>query len=282
MSIPIQIHARNVHGVKREVEAGEKTYTLFLSDVHFDSTKCDRQLLKKHLELARERNAAIFLNGDFLDAMGGKYDPRNTLPAGLRPEYRGQDYFDLIVNDAVKFLEPYKDLLTIYVQGNHETNVRKRQHTDISKRVVNGLQHVGSSIELGGYAGWVRWRFAYRTEQRSYLMHYHHGYGGNAPRSKGVLGVDIDAARYPDADILLRGHDHNKWYVPMSVERLTRKMERHLRTTHHVRCGSYKKLGDGFSGWETEKGFGQPRLGGWWWVVEYTGGKWNDWVEEAI
>jgi hypothetical protein len=72
----------------------------------------------------------VFLNGDFLDLMGGKYDPRNTLPGGLRPEYRGQDYFDLVIEDAVKFLEPYKDLLTVYAQGNHETNVKKRQHTD--------------------------------------------------------------------------------------------------------------------------------------------------------
>lgn len=282
MSLTIQNHARNVHSVLRSIVSGERVYTLFLSDVHFDSTKCDRERLTAHLELARERSAAIFLNGDWLDCMGGKYDPRNTLPGGLRPEYRGQDYFDLVVNDSVEFLTPYADLLTVYVQGNHETNVRKRQHTDVSKRLVDGLKRAGSGIELGGYAGWLRWQFARNTERKSYMMHYHHGYGGAAPRSKGVLGVDIDAARYPDADILLRGHDHNKWYVPMTVERLTRAMERQLSTTHHIRCGSYKQLGDGYSGWETEKGFGQPRLGGWFWVVEYKNGKFKDWVEEAI
>ncbi len=279
----INEHARNVHSIHRELNANEPTYTLFLSDVHFDSTRCDRKMLTRHLDLALERNALVFLNGDWLDLMGGKYDPRNTLPGGLRPEYRGQDYFDLVISDACAFLKPYAHLLTIYAQGNHETNVRKRQHTDPSKRMVHGLQQDGSDIRLGGYSGWVRWQFSYRTEMRSYKLHYHHGYGGNAQRSKGVLGVDIDNARYPDADLILRGHDHQKWHVPMSVERLSNLMKRHTRSVHHIRCGSYKQLGDGYSGWETEKGFSQPRNGGWWWVVEHMGTSngWRDWVIEA-
>ena len=275
-------HAPNIHEVKREVGWDDPTYILVLSDVHFDSTRCDRNLLKTHLDQALERDAVIHLNGDFLDLMGGKYDPRNTLPGGLRPEYRGQDYFDLVINDAVAFLEPYKDNIFVYAQGNHETNVRKRQHTDPSKRMVDGLKALGSKVELGGYAGWIRWSLTYaKTERTSFLIHYHHGMGGNAPRSKGVLWADIDTARYPDADFIVRGHDHNKWHVPMNVERLSGQNKRHLKTIHHVRCGSYKAFGDGVKGWEVEKGFGQPRLGGYWLVAKRRHGGWTTNVEEA-
>jgi UDP-2,3-diacylglucosamine pyrophosphatase LpxH len=275
-------HTRNHYTITTpEVEAGEKQYVLILSDVHFDSTKCDREMLIKHLDQAKERGAKVFLNGDFLDLMGGKYDPRNTLPGGLRPEYRGQDYFDLVTADAVEFLEPYKDLLTVYAQGNHETNVKKRQHTDLSKRVVEGLQAIGSPIQLGGYSGYIRWQYLYTTECKSYMMHYHHGYGGNAPRSKGVLHADIDAAKFPDADVIVRGHDHNKWHLPITTERITQKMVVTRSTVHHIRCGSYKKLGDGYSGWEVEKGFSQPRLGGWWWYCMKQGRTWETGVEEA-
>ena len=36
-------HTRNHYTVTTpEVEAGEKQYVLMLSDVHYDSTKCDR------------------------------------------------------------------------------------------------------------------------------------------------------------------------------------------------------------------------------------------------
>jgi len=97
-------HTRNHYTVTTpEIESAEKQYVLILSDVHYDSTKCDRQMLTRHLDKAKERGAKVFLNGDFLDLMGGKYDPRNTLPGGLRPEYRGQDYFDLVTEDAIKF-----------------------------------------------------------------------------------------------------------------------------------------------------------------------------------
>lgn len=275
-------HSRNHYTISQDCQHHQRNYVLFLSDVHYDSKKCDRKMLKEHLDLALERNAPIFLNGDWLDLMGGKYDPRNTLPGGLRPEYRGQDYFDLVIADAVKFLEPYAHLITVYAQGNHETNVRKRQHTDPSKRMVEGLRSLGSEVHLGGYSGYVRWQYAYRTEVKSFMMHYHHGYGGNAPRSKGILSADIDSSRFPDVDIMLRGHDHQKWHLPMTVERISRKMEVNKSTVHHIRCGSYKMLGDGYSGWETEKGFAQPRLGGWWWWCDKVAtGKWKTGVEEA-
>ena len=103
-------HSRNHYTVTTpEIETGERQYVLILSDVHYDSKNCDRAMLTKHLKQAQERGAKVFLNGDFLDLMGGKYDPRNTLPGGLRPEYRGTDYFDLVIEDAVEFLKPYKD-----------------------------------------------------------------------------------------------------------------------------------------------------------------------------
>jgi len=277
----MQQHSRNHYTLSQNVEIGQRKYVLFLSDVHYDSAKCDREMLKEHLDLAMSRNARVFLNGDFLDLMGGKYDPRNTLPGGLRPEYRKQDYFDAVIADAVTFLLPYKNLLTVYAQGNHETNVRKRQHTDPSKRLVAELQALGSPIQLGGYSGYMRWQFYYKTEMKSYMMHYHHGYGGNARRSKGVLQADIDQAQFPDADIILRGHDHQKWHLPVTTERINSKMSVSKSTVHHIRCGSYKKLGDGFRGWETEKGFSQPRLGGWWWWCEYSRKKWKTGVEEA-
>lgn len=281
----IERHSRTSFTIRRAVQRDVPVHVLILSDVHYDSKHCDRRMLQRHLDQAVERNASIFLNGDFLDLMGGKYDPRNTLPGGLRPEYRGQDYFDLVIEDAAQFLAPYAHLLTVYAQGNHETNVKKRQHTDPSKRLVQRLQELGSPVQLGGYSGWVRWRFEYSTEKFSQLMHYHHGYGGNAPRSKGVLHVDIDTAKFPDADLIVRGHDHNKWHVPVTTQRITSKMTAYKSTVHHLRCGSYKDLSDGFGGWEIEKGFAQPRLGGWWWSCVRDSGRpkcWRTVVEEAV
>jgi hypothetical protein len=91
---------------------------------------------------------------------------------------------------------------------------------------------------------------------------YHHGYGGAAPRSKGILHVDIDQLQSPDADIIVKGHDHNSWYVPTTVDRLNKSEQIIQRTVHNIRLGSYKLI-DRSMGWEAEKGFNQSTVGGW-------------------
>ena len=50
--------------------------------------------------------------------------------------------------------------------------------------------------------------------KRRFNIHYHHGYGGGAKRSKGILGADIDQKDFPDADIIVRGHDPKSGTYP--------------------------------------------------------------------
>ena len=57
---------KNVHEFIFNVSSSSWSQeTLLMSDIHFDSKKCDKKLLKKHLLEARERNAQIFIFGDF-------------------------------------------------------------------------------------------------------------------------------------------------------------------------------------------------------------------------
>jgi len=140
-------------------------------------------------------------------------------------------------------------------------------HTSPLDRVAAVLRERGGDVHVGGYAGWLlagERRSGNNLTRTRTKIHYHHGYGGNAPRSKGVLRVDLDQMQFPDAQILLRGHTHQKWYVPITVDRVNSYGNTYQETTHHVQMGSYKLLGDRFAGWAVEKGFNTPRLGGWW------------------
>ena len=235
---------------------------LLLSDVHFDSVKCDRDMLKRHLDEARRTDAGIFVFGDWFDLMQGMYDPRRSY-AGLRAEYKSITYLDDVIEDSAQFLKPYAAQLKFLGRGNHETNIEKRLSTSPLDRLA-GM--VGGGVITGGYAGWIGFRIMNNGRRNVVLMHYHHGYGGSAPRSKGVLNVDIDQKEWPDADIIVSGHTHQKWYVPMTVERINLNLRPYESTVHHLKLGSYKQL-DRFAGWEVEKGFAQPRLGGWWMEV---------------
>ena len=243
------------------------TVGLMLSDVHFDSTKCDRDMLKDHLDKALALKASVYIFGDWFDLMQGMYDPRRSY-SSLRPEYKSITYLDDVINDAVEFLEPYKEVLAMVGRGNHETNIEKRLSTSPIDRLVGAL---GGGIMAGPYSGWVQLVYSRNANnhggRHQRMLHFHHGYGGNAPRSKGVLNVDLDQKEWPDADVIVSGHTHQKWHVPMSVERITDRLNTYEDTVHHLKLGSYKKL-DRFAGWEVEKGFQQPRLGGWWMDAE--------------
>ena len=243
------------------------TVGLLLSDVHYDSTKCDRDMLKDHLDKALALKASVYIFGDWFDLMQGMYDPRRSY-SSLRPEYKSITYLDDVINDAVEFLEPYKEVLAMVGRGNHETNIEKRLSTSPIHRLVAAL---GGGIMAGPYSGWVELVYSRNANnnggRHQRMLHFHHGYGGNAPRSKGVLNVDLDQKEWPDADVIVSGHTHQKWHVPMSVERITDRLNTYEDTVHHLKLGSYKKL-DRFAGWEVEKGFQQPRLGGWWMDAE--------------
>jgi len=239
---------------------------LFISDVHYDSSKCDRDLLDKHLRQAKEKGAAVFIFGDWFDLMQGKWDPRGNY-SDLRPEYKNINYLDAVIDDSIEYFTKYKDIIRFLGRGNHETNIEKRMHTSPLDRVAAVLRERGGDCHVGGYSGWLQFGELRGGKGRTRCksnVHYHHGYGGNAPRSKGVLRVDLDQMQFPDADVILRGHTHQKWYLPVTVDRLTHAGNQIQQTVHHVQMGSYKLLGDRFAGWAVEKGFNTPRLGGWW------------------
>ena len=80
--------SRTVHHVDVDLQKrGAKEHFLFISDVHYDAMKCDRSLLHRHLDEARELGAGVFIFGDLFDLMQGRFDPRGNY-ADLRPEYK--------------------------------------------------------------------------------------------------------------------------------------------------------------------------------------------------
>ncbi len=257
--------ARTVHHVDLNFDSRKETkHFLFISDVHFDSVKCDRELLYAHLEEAKSLNASVLIFGDLFDLMQGKWDPRGNY-SELRPEYKSCVYVDEVIHDVGDKLSKYADVIKFISKGNHETNIEKRMMVSPIDRVAQIINAAGGHVEVGGYAGWLCVT-AHRNGSgaQRFNVHYHHGYGGGAKRSKGILGADIDQKDFPDADFILRGHDHQKWHLPVTGDRINHHMRLEKRTVHHLRRGSYKKLVDRFAGWATEKNFATPRLGGWW------------------
>jgi len=91
---------RTVHAVDCDLKQRKgQQHFLFISDIHYDAMKCDRERLHRHLEEARELGAGVFIFGDLFDLMQGKYDPRGNY-SELRPEYKSCVYVDEVIQDV--------------------------------------------------------------------------------------------------------------------------------------------------------------------------------------
>ena len=237
---------------------------LLTADQHFDSTHCDRRLLKRHHEQALKREAGIFCFGDLFDVMQGKNDRRGS-KGDLREEYKGGNYYDRVVDDAIKFYQPYAQNYVAITYGNHETSIIKHQETDVLKRLVDGLNSGGSSVELGAYSGWIVFRFHRRGERvRKFRLFYHHGSGGGGPVTKGVIQTNRRAVYLPDANIIVTGHIHEAWHLETVQERINGVNTPYLSTQHHVQLATYKEEYLDGVGWHVERGAPPKPLGGYW------------------
>lgn len=243
---------------------------MLVSDRHFDSVDTDRELQRIHLEKAEERNAFIAEFGDTFDAMQGRFDPRRDYDT-LRPEYKKNDYLDAITVDAAKFLGPYAKRFLVFGRGNHESSVLKNTNTDLISNLVHRLnsEH-GGNIQAGGYGGWILFSFKIGGTQRERVkLKYHHGSGGGGPVTRGVIQTNRQAVYLPDADIVVNGHTHDEWYVPIARERISEQGVPYSDIQHHIRLSTYKdEYGDGSKGFHVER-WGPPKPKGIAWLRFY-------------
>ena len=239
-------------------------YFLFISDVHLDSVHCDRVKLKQHLDLALERNAIVFIFGDLLDLMQGKYDPRSN-KADLNPKYNTARYIDEVIKDVVEFLTPYKSVLAFYSPGNHETSVEKRIEYGIVDKICYQLE-----MSQGNYSGYIYCRFFSYLEESTkvpLIIGYHHGYGGGGQVTRDSIQTARKAVYLPDANVVISGHTHDRWIIPITRNRISRYGES-IDQQWHLKTGTYQNAPIDFNGYAIEKGLA-PKAGAGIWM-KYT------------
>lgn len=225
----------------------EDTLKLLLrSDAHHDSFYNLRDLEKKHLDQALRDDAYILDGGDIFDAMQGKHDPRRGYQE-LRPEFKVAAYFNAIVDDAAKFYAPYIKNWLLFGKGNHELSVLSHSNTDL----LSMLKDKHPSINIGGVGGWIKFKFERENggARTTVNLRYHHGNGGNAPVTKGVIDTNRQAVYLPDADIVWNGHNHNAYMLPLARERITDTNKIYRDLSYFLRTPGYKDQG----AWEREK-----------------------------
>ena len=257
------------NNVVRIEKPWEETKILLISDLHWDNPKCDRALLKKHLDEAVKGNNDILLNGDLFCLMQGAYDPRKS-KSDIRPEHNVSNYFDAIITTAVDWFAPYAHLIKMIGYGNHETSILKRQETDIIERFVTLLNYkCGTEIQVGGYGGWVRINFDDGSSHKSFKIKYMHGFGGGGAVTRGTIQHNRMSVNVEGADAIWMGHVHEDYEMTYTVEELTNSDTVMLRDILMIRTSAYKEeYGDGSKGWHIERGASPKPIGGRWLILK--------------
>jgi len=257
------------NNVVRIEKPWEETKILLISDLHWDNPKCDRALLKKHLDEAVKGNNDIIINGDLFCLMQGAYDPRKS-KSDIRPEHNVSNYFDAIITTAVDWFAPYAHLIKMIGYGNHETSILKRQETDIIERFVTLLNYkCGTQIQVGGYGGWVRINFDDGSSHKSFKIKYMHGFGGGGAVTRGTIQHNRMSVNVEGADAIWMGHVHEDYEMTYTVEELTNSDTVMLRDILMIRTSAYKEeYGDGSKGWHIERGASPKPIGGRWLILK--------------
>ncbi len=224
-------------------QAHQKQSMMLASDIHFDSSHCDIKRFTEHLKLANDEKAPVLIAGDFFDAMQGHDDPRRS-PEELKAEYKVSHYFDAIVLDASHYLQQFKDVpLWLFGMGNHESSVMRKINTNLLERLAYDMRLHGQTAEAAGYWGYLRIMMDYTKggDKLSKNLYWHHGVSSGAPVTKGVIQVNRQGVYLHDADIVLNGHNHQSYWMPVQVERVSKKtMDVYTESVHYFRTPGYK------------------------------------------
>lgn len=210
------------------------------SDQHHDSAHSNHALEKAHMDQVVSLNAPAIFYGDTFCAMQGKFDKRaskDEMPKELREGY----YFDEIVRYNHSFYKDYRKHIAVVGKGNHETSVEFRHETDLCQRLVDMLNAAGDcNVYAASYCFWVVFRFRMNGRIIVRKCFCHHGGGGAAQQTKGMLDVGRMAEWQADADICCLGHNHQNYSTYNKRLRLNSHMNEFEDICLHVRTPGYK------------------------------------------
>ena len=242
---------------------GENSFDIFISpDHHWDNPKCERDLLKLHMDEAVSKGAAILMPGDTFCFMQGKYDPRRN-KADIRPEHNKSNYIDAVISDAANFYTPYKNNIVAIGRGNHESSILKSLETDVLERFAGEL---GGEVPVLGYHGWVVFQIHDHTGNHrwTYKIYFNHGSGGGGPVTRGQIEFSRLMMSVEGADCITTGHVHEKNNSEVMVHYFDDNVNAYkpkIRSIILLRPSTYKQEYRA-NGWHIERGAPPKPLGG--------------------
>lgn len=232
----------------------EELGVLIVGDPHLEAANHNRELFVRDLDGAKERGDSVWVIGDVWSMILARDLKRFTQG---RHGHKLDAAINAFVTEAFEVLKPYANNIDIMLLGNHEAEVIRRHHVDPLALLIDRLNQVKTSghykdadgkarIAHAGYTAWVQVQFQKNTRggkgSRSWsvsnMVWLHHGRGGGAPVTKGMIDANrIRAARY--ADVYAIGHKHTSVHDSQRFEYLDSYGNKRIVWQDFVIVGGY-------------------------------------------
>lgn len=250
---------------------------LLCSDRHWDNPHSDRKMQEDHLNEALERKAGIIENGDMFCGMQSRFDKRGS-KSSIRHEHLDDCYLDRLVETCADWWSPWRKLLVLCGEGNHEVSLRQKTESCLISRFCGLMNANGGHVVFGGYGGYIRFRFSQsltsgvRGKGSSVVMRYAHGFGGGGPVTADMTQSYRMQNYLPDADIIWTGHVHEQWSRWIQRLRLSAQDKVYQDEVLHLKTATYKEeYGVGDGGWHVTTGKPPKPLGAYWLHFKWSG-----------
>lgn len=177
-----------------------------LSDTHIDSPNFDQSTFEEHANYCLDNQRYILFGGDIFDAII-RTDQKRAVNSLLE---KSDNQLNVKLDKAYELLKPYQSIILFFGRGNHEESTLKHNGIDLLEmlaKILNaGQKH---QIVVGNYANFLR--FNWLDGRNKSILHYdifqHHGMGGSAPVTKGMIDFNR-IAKGVNADLIWIGHKH--------------------------------------------------------------------------
>lgn len=178
----------------------------FISDSHIDSPNFDEPTFVEHANYCLNDQRYILFGGDMFDSII-RTDQKRAVNSLLE---KGDNQLNIKLDKAYELLKPYQNQILFLGRGNHEESTLKHNGIDLLEmlaKILNaGQKH---QILVGNYANFIRfnWLDGRNKSMLRYDIYQHHGMGGSAPVTKGMIDFNR-IAKGVNVDLIWIGHKH--------------------------------------------------------------------------
>ena len=186
--------------------AGNVVKLALISDPHVDSPNFDEPTFVEHANYCLKDKRYMLFGGDIFDGII-RTDHKRAVNSLLES---GDNQLNIKLDKAYELLKPYHEQILFFGRGNHEESIMKYNGVDmlevLAKMLNAGNKH---KIIVGNYANFLR--FEFKDKRGKSVAHYdiyqHHGMGGSAPVTKGMIDFNR-MAKGVNTDLIWCGHKH--------------------------------------------------------------------------